>query len=126
MSNEDGLGIYPYGDHRMRIFDEVSWPPDIVSVEETGPFFQIGFWMGGELVIDGPTGHALRVPTEPGEEHHWKSPAPISSRSATMAPRHPYTSKSSTSATSSMPLFRPPSPGRSAAATSSSPRSTER
>ncbi len=69
MSNEDGLGIYPYGDHRMRIFDEVSWPSDIAPVEETGPFFQIGFWMGGELVIDGPTGHVLRVPTEPGEEH---------------------------------------------------------
>ncbi|MFE0191706.1 hypothetical protein [Streptomyces sp. NPDC058989] len=40
-----------------------------VSIEETGPFFQIGFWMGGELVIDGSTGHVLRVPSEPGEEH---------------------------------------------------------
>ncbi|TJZ55724.1 hypothetical protein FCH28_10440 [Streptomyces piniterrae] len=69
MSNEDGLGIYPYGDHRMGIFDEVPWPSEIASVEETGPFFQIGFWMGGKLTIDGPTGHILRIPSEPGEEH---------------------------------------------------------
>ncbi|MEU9487181.1 SUKH-4 family immunity protein [Streptomyces decoyicus] len=69
MSNEDGLGIYPSGDHRMGIFDEITWPSGIVPVEETGPFFQIGFWMGGELVIDGLTGHVLRIPSEPGEEH---------------------------------------------------------
>ncbi|MFE1771218.1 SUKH-4 family immunity protein [Streptomyces sp. NPDC059008] len=67
--DEDGMGIYPLGDHRMSVFDEVSWPSDIASVEETGPFFQIGFWMGGQLVIDGPTGHVLRVPAEPDEEH---------------------------------------------------------
>ncbi|RDS62767.1 SUKH-4 family immunity protein [Streptomyces sp. M7] len=29
---------------------------------ETGPFFQIGLWSGAELVIDGPTGHILRMP----------------------------------------------------------------
>ncbi|WP_326621007.1 SUKH-4 family immunity protein [Streptomyces decoyicus] len=69
MSNEDGLGIYPHGDHRMSIFDEVTWPSDIDPAEEAGPFFQIGFWMGGKLVIDGPTGHVLRIPSEPGEEH---------------------------------------------------------
>ncbi|MEV5124367.1 SUKH-4 family immunity protein [Streptomyces decoyicus] len=69
MSNEDGLGMYPRGDHRMGIFDEVTWPSDIAPVEEAGPFFQIGFWMGGKLVIDGPTGHVLRIPSEPGEEH---------------------------------------------------------
>ncbi|MFI0709770.1 SUKH-4 family immunity protein [Streptomyces inhibens] len=69
LSDENGLGIYPRGDHRMRILDEVTWPSDITPVEETGPFFQIGFWMGGKLVIDGPTGHVLRIPAEPGEEH---------------------------------------------------------
>ncbi|MFH8571288.1 SUKH-4 family immunity protein [Streptomyces sp. NPDC017993] len=69
MSDEDGLGIYPHGDHRMRIFDEVPWPSDVAPVEESGPFFQIGFWMGGALVIDAPTGHVLRIPSEPGEEH---------------------------------------------------------
>ncbi|WP_407553267.1 SUKH-4 family immunity protein [Streptomyces sp. Pv4-95] len=69
LSNEDGLGIYPLGDSRMDIFEEVNWPANLDTVKETGPFFQIGFWMGGELVIDGPTGHVLRVPTEHGEEH---------------------------------------------------------
>ena len=69
LSNEDGLGIYPLGDSRMDIFDEVNWPANLDTVKESGPFFQIGFWMGGRLVIDGPTGHVLRIPTEDGEEH---------------------------------------------------------
>ncbi|MFJ9420053.1 SUKH-4 family immunity protein [Streptomyces sp. NPDC101227] len=69
MSNEDGLGIYPYGDHRMAIFGEVPWPSGVAPAEEAGPFFQIGFWMGGKLVIDGPTGHVLRMPSEPDEGH---------------------------------------------------------
>ncbi|MER7150762.1 SUKH-4 family immunity protein [Streptomyces lydicus] len=75
MSDEDGMGIYPRGDHRMSIFDEVTWPSDIDPIEESGPFFHIGFWMGGELVIDGPTGHVLRIPAEPGEEHLAALPA---------------------------------------------------
>ncbi|MEU9502735.1 SUKH-4 family immunity protein [Streptomyces sp. NPDC048196] len=69
---EGGMGLYPYGDHRFEVMDEVFWPDDVPPVDETGPFFQIGFWMGGELVVDGPTGHVLRIPTEP-EEHHLAS-----------------------------------------------------
>ncbi|MFH8679663.1 SUKH-4 family immunity protein [Streptomyces lydicus] len=66
---ERGMGLYPYGDSRFDVMDEVFWPDDVPPVEETGPFFQIGFWMGGELVVDGPTGHVLRIPTEPDEDH---------------------------------------------------------
>ncbi|MFH8574284.1 SUKH-4 family immunity protein [Streptomyces sp. NPDC017993] len=72
---EGGMGLYPYGDYRFEVMDEVTWPDDVATAEETGPFFQIGFWMGGELVIDGPTGHVLRVPTEPDEEHLAALPA---------------------------------------------------
>ncbi|MFD8543984.1 SUKH-4 family immunity protein [Streptomyces sp. NPDC059649] len=72
---EGGMGLYPYGDYRFEVMDEVFWPDDVAPVEETGPFFQIGFWMGGELVVDGPTGHVLRIPTEPDEEHLAALPA---------------------------------------------------
>ncbi len=72
---EGGMGLYPYGDYRFEVMDEVTWPDEVAMAEETGPFFQIGFWMGGELVIDGPTGHVLRVPTEPDEEHLAALPA---------------------------------------------------
>ncbi|MFG2192533.1 SUKH-4 family immunity protein [Streptomyces sp. NPDC048639] len=76
--HEGGMGIYPYGDHRMDVLDEMPWPDDIDPVAESGPFFQIGFWMGGELVIDGSTGHVLRVPTEPDQEHLAGLPAATS------------------------------------------------
>lgn len=72
---EGGMGLYPYGDYRFEVMDEVTWPDDIDPAEESGPFFQIGFWMGGELVVDGPTGHVLRIPTEPDEEHLAALPA---------------------------------------------------
>lgn len=72
---ESGMGLYPYGDHRFEVMDEVLWPDDVPPVDETGPFFQIGFWMGGELVVDGPTGHVLRIPTEPDEGHLAALPA---------------------------------------------------
>ncbi|MFD8543982.1 SUKH-4 family immunity protein [Streptomyces sp. NPDC059649] len=75
ISDENGLGIYPFGDHRMAVFDEIPWPSDITPAAESGPFFQIGFWMGGKLVIDGPTGHVLRIPSEPDEEHLAALPA---------------------------------------------------
>ncbi|MFD8324783.1 SUKH-4 family immunity protein [Streptomyces lydicus] len=64
-SDEKGMGIYPFGDHRMALFDETPWPSDLTPATESGPFFQIGFWMGGKLVTDGPTGHVLRIPSEP-------------------------------------------------------------
>ncbi|MEU7223529.1 SUKH-4 family immunity protein [Streptomyces chrestomyceticus] len=68
--NEGAMGLFPYGNWEMGILDELpSWPEGIEPVSETGPFFQIGKWMGGKLVIDGPTGHVLRVPTKPGQDH---------------------------------------------------------
>ncbi|MGW2406718.1 SUKH-4 family immunity protein [Streptomyces sp. NPDC001739] len=75
---EGGMGLYPYGDHRFEVMDEVFWPDDVPPADETGPFFQIGFWMGGELVVDGPTGHVLRIPTEPDEDHLAALPAACS------------------------------------------------
>lgn len=68
--NEGAMGIFPFGNWEMGILDELpSWPEGIEPVPESGPFFQIGKWMGGKLVVDGPTGHVLRVPTEPGQNH---------------------------------------------------------
>ncbi|MFI0715609.1 SUKH-4 family immunity protein [Streptomyces inhibens] len=70
MWNEGGMGIFPCGDWESDILDELpSWPEGIEPVAETGPFFQIGKWMGAKLVIDGPTGHVLRVPTGPDKEY---------------------------------------------------------
>ncbi|MEB8339386.1 SUKH-4 family immunity protein [Streptomyces endophyticus] len=67
---EGAMGLFPFGNWEMGILDErPSWPEGIDPVTESGPFFQIGKWVGGKLVIDGPTGHVLRVPTEPGEDH---------------------------------------------------------
>ncbi|MFI2240956.1 SUKH-4 family immunity protein [Streptomyces chrestomyceticus] len=74
--NEGGMGLFPYGNWEMGILDELpSWPEGIEPVPETGPFFQIGKWMGGKLVVDGPTGHLLRVPTKPGQDHLAALPA---------------------------------------------------
>ncbi|MEU3709949.1 SUKH-4 family immunity protein [Streptomyces catenulae] len=66
---EGAMALLPYGDWEVDLFDEVDWPNEVDPVAERGPFFQIGRWMGGELVIDGPTGHILRIPTGPDEEH---------------------------------------------------------
>ncbi|TJZ54567.1 hypothetical protein FCH28_15850 [Streptomyces piniterrae] len=68
--NEGAMGIFPYGGWDMGTLDELpSWPEGIEPVPQSGPFFQFGKWMGGKLVVDGPTGHVLRVPTEPGQGH---------------------------------------------------------
>ncbi|MEU6545396.1 SUKH-4 family immunity protein [Streptomyces sp. NPDC046859] len=48
--------------HRGNGLDRGPGPP-----AETGPFFQIGLWPGAELVIDGPTGHILRMPRSTNE-----------------------------------------------------------
>ncbi|WP_043264434.1 SUKH-4 family immunity protein [Streptomyces sp. CT34] len=46
-----------------RFLWEIPWPEGHPQQPtETGPFFQIGMWMGGEILIDGPTGHILRRP----------------------------------------------------------------
>ncbi|MER6842687.1 SUKH-4 family immunity protein [Streptomyces platensis] len=76
MWDEGGMGIFPCGDWESDVLDELpSWPEGIEPVAETGPFFQIGKWMGAKLVIDGPTGHILRVPTGPDEEYLAALPA---------------------------------------------------
>ncbi|MGW3010702.1 SUKH-4 family immunity protein [Streptomyces sp. NPDC001219] len=67
--NEGAMALLPYGDWEVDLFDEVDWPDDVEPVAERGPFFQIGKWMGGEIVVDGPTGHILRVPTGSDEEY---------------------------------------------------------
>ncbi|WP_405842284.1 SUKH-4 family immunity protein [Streptomyces platensis] len=67
--NEGAMALLPYGDWEVDLFDEVNWPDHAEPVAERGPFFQIGKWMGGKIVIDGPTGHILRVPTGTDEEY---------------------------------------------------------
>ncbi|WP_274915601.1 SUKH-4 family immunity protein [Streptomyces sp. WZ-12] len=43
--------------------DEVSWAEGFPEEpDETGPFYRIGIWMGGDVVVDGPSGHVLRCP----------------------------------------------------------------
>ncbi|WP_326687980.1 MULTISPECIES: SUKH-4 family immunity protein [unclassified Streptomyces] len=67
---EGAMGLFPFGDWEIGILDELpSWPEGIEPVPESGPFFQIGKWMGGKLVVDGSTGHVLRVPTKPRQDH---------------------------------------------------------
>ncbi|WP_327657687.1 SUKH-4 family immunity protein [Streptomyces sp. NBC_00483] len=74
--DEGGMRVLPYCDWDVEILEEMpSWPDDIDPIDETGPFFQIGKWMGAEIVIDGPTGHVLRVPTGPDEEELAALPA---------------------------------------------------
>ncbi|MFJ7903842.1 SUKH-4 family immunity protein, partial [Streptomyces sp. NPDC096198] len=57
--NEKGVELQS-GD--TRFLEERPWPSDAGPPRETGPFFRIGRWMGGVVVIDGPTGHVLRMP----------------------------------------------------------------
>ncbi|MFF9479254.1 SUKH-4 family immunity protein [Streptomyces sp. NPDC014733] len=76
MYEEGGMALLPGGDWDVELLEEMpSWPDDIDPVDETGPFFQIGKWMGAEIVVDGPTGHVLRVPTGPDEEELAALPA---------------------------------------------------
>jgi len=77
LNDQWGLGISPWGEDGFDVFAEVPWPsdPGIQAPAETGPFLRIGWWMGGALVVDGPTGHVLRIPSEPGEDHLAALPA---------------------------------------------------
>ncbi|MEV8091060.1 SUKH-4 family immunity protein [Streptomyces nigra] len=61
---EKGIRLEP--DYDKFLF-ELPWTKDIEPPAETGPFFQIGLWSGAELVIDGPTGHILRMPRSTDE-----------------------------------------------------------
>ncbi|MFE7607687.1 SUKH-4 family immunity protein [Streptomyces celluloflavus] len=59
--NESGLRIAPDWDGFLSAFE---WPEEADEPESEGPFFRLGLWMGGTLVLDGTTGHVLRVPRE--------------------------------------------------------------
>ncbi|MFE2431315.1 SUKH-4 family immunity protein [Streptomyces sp. NPDC059373] len=66
--DEQGLGLQP---RHQEFLHEVPWPADLPAPDTAGPFFRIGQWMGGLLVLDGPTGAVLRIPAgldEPGLE----------------------------------------------------------
>lgn len=67
--DEGAMSLLPYGDHDGDVLEELPWPDDVDPAAESGPFYRIGRWMGGDVVIDGPTGHVLRVPTGPDEDH---------------------------------------------------------
>ncbi|TJZ55723.1 hypothetical protein FCH28_10435 [Streptomyces piniterrae] len=47
---------------------EVAWEEGLESPSSSGPFFKIGRWMGGHVLIDGPTGHILRMPSSCDED----------------------------------------------------------
>ncbi|MFE6688048.1 SUKH-4 family immunity protein [Streptomyces sp. NPDC057743] len=57
---DQGIALEPFAPDFL---DEVSWPEDFPEEpDETGPFYRIGLWMGGDVVVDGPSGHVLRCP----------------------------------------------------------------
>ncbi len=56
---EKGIRLEP--DYEKFLW-ELPWTKDVEQPAENGPFFQIGLWMGAEIVIDGPSGHVLRMP----------------------------------------------------------------
>ncbi|MFD5428723.1 SUKH-4 family immunity protein [Streptomyces sp. NPDC127084] len=59
-----GIRLHP---ERAEFLREWQWPSDVEQAQESGPFYEIGMWMGGEVVIDGPSGHVLRIPSSPDE-----------------------------------------------------------
>ncbi|MEV6668466.1 SUKH-4 family immunity protein [Streptomyces nigra] len=61
---EKGIRLEPDYD---KFLWELSWTEGLQPPAEAGPFFQIGLWSGAELVIDGPTGHILRMPRSTAE-----------------------------------------------------------
>ncbi|UQA95318.1 SUKH-4 family immunity protein [Streptomyces halobius] len=56
-----GLGLDPIAETGLR---EVAWPAAAPESGRTGPFFRIGKWWGGTVVIDGGSGEVLRTPSE--------------------------------------------------------------
>ena len=56
---ESGLSIEPNWEWFL---SELSWTEGVEQPATEGPFFCIGRWTGGVLVIDGRTGHVLRMP----------------------------------------------------------------
>ncbi|GAB2765224.1 SUKH-4 family immunity protein [Streptomyces bullii] len=61
---EKGIRLEPDYD---KFLWELAWTKGIEQPAESGPFFQIGLWMGAEIVIDGPSGHVLRMPRNADE-----------------------------------------------------------
>ncbi|MDQ0993407.1 SUKH-4 family immunity protein [Streptomyces sp. V3I7] len=59
-----GIGFWP---NDADFLNEQTWPTDGEQPEEAGPFFFLGLWMGGKIVIDGASGHVLRIPSDPDE-----------------------------------------------------------
>lgn len=59
-----GIGFWPSEEDFL---EESNWPTEVEQAEEAGPFFYLGLWMGGKVVIDGPSGHVLRIPHDPDE-----------------------------------------------------------
>ncbi|MBB1261036.1 SUKH-4 family immunity protein [Streptomyces alkaliterrae] len=47
---------------------EVPWDADLEEPESAGPFFRLGGFVGGVLVVDGVTGAVLRRPSSPDED----------------------------------------------------------
>lgn len=64
-----GLGLVPVADQGL---EECTWPADSAGSGRQGPFFRIGDWWGGTVVIDGPTGQILRTRAE-GEPAEWST-----------------------------------------------------
>ncbi|MGW6734156.1 SUKH-4 family immunity protein [Streptomyces sp. NPDC055013] len=62
--DEKGIRLEP--DYE-RFLWELSWPKDVEQPADNGPFFQIGLWMRAEIVIDGLSGHVLRMPRNADE-----------------------------------------------------------
>ncbi|QRX92401.1 SUKH-4 family immunity protein [Streptomyces noursei] len=60
--DDQGLALQPSHEDHLQ---EVPWPEDLPEQpDEQGPFHRLGRWMGGFVVLDGPTGHVLRCPVE--------------------------------------------------------------
>ncbi|AJC58241.1 SUKH-4 family immunity protein [Streptomyces sp. 769] len=60
--DDQGLALQPSHEDHLQ---EVRWPQDLPEQpDEEGPFHRLGRWMGGYVVLDGPTGHVLRCPVE--------------------------------------------------------------
>ncbi|MFI0260052.1 SUKH-4 family immunity protein [Streptomyces sp. NPDC017056] len=62
--DEKGIRLEP---RYERFLSEVTWPSDVPAPDSEGPFFLIGRWMGGEIVVAGASGFVLRMPSEAEE-----------------------------------------------------------
>ncbi|MCK7625345.1 SUKH-4 family immunity protein [Streptomyces sp. RS10V-4] len=60
--DDQGLALQP---SHPDFLQEIEWPEDHPEQPgDDGPFHRLGQWMGGYVVLDGPTGHVLRCPVE--------------------------------------------------------------